>query len=128
MGLFNFLAFLLLKILCNLIFMQNLLNASNCNHKQNFGKCQGNLIFIFDELSESRCWIFFRFLVFLAEENVASFTVTRFHRKWDSATMRNYMKTFHANIGHNLAQKFLTRYLYYGKYKFVTPHHSIKAL
>ena len=63
---------------------------------------QCDLTFIFDVLSESRIG-FVSFLVFLALENVVSFTKTRFYRKQSSVTMPNYMETFHANIGHNLA-------------------------
>ena len=38
MGLANFVAFLLLKILYNPLSMQNSLNGCNCLHKQNFEK------------------------------------------------------------------------------------------
>ena len=70
---------------------------------------QGDLTFIFDVLSESLIR-FVSFFVFLAVENVASFTKTCFYRKRGSVTMRKYVETFHVNIGHNLAQRFLTRY------------------
>ena len=70
---------------------------------------QGDLTFIFDVLSESLIR-FVSFLVFLAVENVVSFTKTCFYRKRGSVTMRKYVETFHVNIGHNLAQRFLTRY------------------
>ena len=70
---------------------------------------QHDLTFIFDVLSESRIG-FVSFLVFLALENV-SFMKTRFYRKRSSVTMHNYVETFHANIGHNLAQKLFTGYL-----------------
>ena len=62
---------------------------------------QRDLTFIFDVLPESRIG-FVSFLVFLALENAVSFTKTRFYRKRSSRTMRNYMETFHANIGHSL--------------------------
>ena len=75
---------------------------------------QGDLTFIFDVLSESLIR-FVSFLVFLAVENVVSFTKTCFYRKRGSVTMRKYVEMFHVNIGHNLAQKFLTRYLSYRK-------------
>ena len=39
MGLVNFVAFFLLKILYNLVSMKCFLNANNCWHKLNFGKC-----------------------------------------------------------------------------------------
>ena len=58
--------------------------------------------FIFYVLSELRIG-FVSFLVFLALENVVSFTKTRSYWKWSSGTMRNYVETFHANIGHSLA-------------------------
>ena len=61
-----------------------------------------DLTFIFDILSESPIR-FVSFLVFLAVENVASFTKTCFYRKRGSVTMRKYVETFHVNIGHNLA-------------------------
>ena len=63
---------------------------------------QGDLTFIFDDLSESSI-CFVSFLVFLAVENVVSFTKTCFYRKRGSVTMRKYVETFHVNIGHNLA-------------------------
>ena len=63
---------------------------------------KGDLIFIFDVLSESPIR-FVSFLVFLAVENVVSFTKTCFYRKRGSVTIRKYVETFHVNIGHNLA-------------------------
>ena len=63
---------------------------------------QGDLTFIFDFLSESPI-CFVSFLVFLAVENVVSFTKTCFYRKRGSVTMRKYVETFHFNIGHNFA-------------------------
>ena len=75
---------------------------------------QCDLTFIFGVLSESAIR-FVSFLVFLAVENVASFTKTCFYRKRGSVTMRKYVEMFHVNIGHNLAEKFLTRYLSYRK-------------
>ena len=61
-----------------------------------------DLTFIYDVYSELRIG-FVSFLVILALENVVSFTKTCFYRKRSSVTMRNYVETFHANIGHNLA-------------------------
>ena len=63
---------------------------------------KGSLILIFDVLSES-CIGFFSFSVFLAAEDVISFTVTRSYRNRGSVIMRTYVKTFHVNIGYNLA-------------------------
>ena len=63
---------------------------------------QGDFTFIFDVLSELPIR-FVSFLVFLAVENVVSFTKTCFYRKRGSVTMRKYVETFHVNIGHNLA-------------------------
>ena len=63
---------------------------------------QRGLTFTFNVLSESRI-VFVSFLVFLALENVKSFTRTCFYRKQISVTMCNYVETFHANISHNLA-------------------------
>ena len=39
MVLMNFVAFVIFKILLNLVSMQNLLNANNCWHKQNLENC-----------------------------------------------------------------------------------------
>ena len=75
---------------------------------------QSDLIFIFDVLSESNIGLV-SFLVFLAVENVVSFTKTCFYQKQISLTMRKYVEMFHVNIGHNLESKFLTRYLSYRK-------------
>ena len=52
-------------------------------------------------LSESRIG-FVLFLVFLALENVISFTKTRFYWKWSSGTLRNYVETFHVSTSHSL--------------------------
>ena len=44
--------------------------------------------------------------------------------------MCNYGKTFHVNIGHNLARKFLTTYFFFRKQKFVSPFskcHNLKT-
>ena len=62
----------------------------------------GDLTFIFNVLSESPIG-FALFLVFLAVENVISFTKTCFYRKRGSVTMRKYVETFHVNNGHTLA-------------------------
>ena len=61
-----------------------------------------DLTFIYHALSELRIG-FVSFLIILALENVVSFRKTCFYQKRSSATMRNYVETFHANIGHNLA-------------------------
>ena len=99
----NFVAFSRLKILYNLVSMKYFLNA---NKKVDISKIlkniQRGLAFIFDVLSESRIR-FVSFLVFLALENVVSFTKTRFYQKRSSVTMRNYVDTFRTNIGHSLA-------------------------
>ena len=43
---------------------------------------------------------FFHFLVFLAVENVLSFTVTRFHRKWERTTIWKRFTLISATIWH----------------------------
>ena len=63
---------------------------------------KSDLTFIYDVLSELRTG-FVSFSVILALKNVVSFTKTCFYRKRNSVTTRNYVETFHANIGHNLA-------------------------
>ena len=63
---------------------------------------QSELTFTFVVLQESLI-SFVSFLVFLTIKNVVIFTKTSFYRKQNSVIMRNYMETFHANIGHNLA-------------------------
>ena len=60
------------------------------------------LTYIYDVLSEL-CIGFLSFLVILALENVVSFIETCFYRKRSSLIMLNYVETFHANIGYNLA-------------------------
>ena len=96
MDLVNFVAFLILKILYNLVSRKYFLNANDCRHVQR------NLTFSFDVVSKSRI-DFVSFLVYLALENVVSFTKPRFYWKWTSGTMRNYVETFRTNIGHSLA-------------------------
>ena len=54
-------------------------------------------------------------------ENVVGSTKTRFYRKRISVTMCNYVEKFHANIGHNLALKLLTKYLFHRKRKLWPP-------
>ena len=63
---------------------------------------QGDLTFIFYVLSESRIG-FVSFWVFLAQENVVSFTKTCFYRKRSSVTIRTYLEIFRTNIGHDFA-------------------------
>ena len=63
---------------------------------------QCDLTFIFDVLSEAAIR-FVSFFIFLAVENVASFTKTCFYRLWGSVTMPKYVESFHVNIGHNSA-------------------------
>ena len=63
---------------------------------------QSELTFTFVVLQESLI-SFVSFLVFLTIKNVVIFTKTSFYRKQNSVIMCNYMETFHANIGHNLA-------------------------
>ena len=63
---------------------------------------QSDLTFIYDVLSQLYLG-FVSFFVILALENIVSFTKACFYRKRRSVTMRNYVKTFHANIGHSLA-------------------------
>ena len=60
---------------------------------------QDELTFNFDLLSIG----FVSFIVFVALENVVSFTKTRFYQKRSNVTMHNYVKTFHTNVDHNLA-------------------------
>ena len=50
----------------------------------------------------------------------------KLYEKRDSVTMRNYVETFRTNIDHNLAKKFLARYLSYSKIKSCDP--PFKAL
>ena len=102
MGLVDFVAFLFLKILYNLVSMKYFLNVNNCWHKQSFEKRPQWTFLFFDVLSESRIG-FVPLLAFWALGSVVSFTKTRFYQKRSSVTMRNYVETFHANIGHNLA-------------------------
>ena len=62
---------------------------------------QSELTYIYDAFSELQIG-FASFLVILALVNVVSFTKTCFYRKRSSVTMRNYVETFNANIGHDL--------------------------
>ena len=73
MGLVNFVACLLLKILYNLVYMQITANIIKI-----LRIAQRDFTLIFDVLSESRIG-FVSFLVFLAVGNVFSFTTTRFY-------------------------------------------------
>ena len=67
---------------------------------ENLKNVQADLSFIFDVLSES-CIDFGSFLVFLAVKNVVRFTKACFYQKRHSVTMRKYVETLYANIGHN---------------------------
>ena len=63
---------------------------------------RGDITFAYDVFSELRIG-FASVLAILALENVVSFIKTCFYRKQSTVIMRNYVETFHANIGHNLA-------------------------
>ena len=66
---------------------------------------QRDLTFIFDVLSESRIG-FVSFFIFLTLELLSVSQELVFYRKQNKVqnrTMRNYVETFHANIGHSLA-------------------------
>ena len=73
MVLLNSVAFVVFKILRNLVSMQNFLNANNCGHKENFGNCPMRPHLYFNVLTEYVI-NFASNLVFLAVENVVSFT------------------------------------------------------
>ena len=62
---------------------------------------EGGLTFIFDVLSDSPIR-FVSLLVFLAAENVVSFTKTCFYWKRSSVTMCKYVEIIYVNIGHSL--------------------------
>ena len=100
-GLVNFAAFLLLKILYNLVSMKYFQDTNNCWHKQSFKKCPAWPYLYFWCTFRFTHW-FCLFFVFLALESVVSSTKTRFYRIQSSVTMRNYVETFHTNINHNL--------------------------
>ena len=73
MTLVNFVAFVVFKILENLVSMQNTLNTSNCWRKQNFKNCPAQSYFYFKFESESSTH-YALFSIVLAEKNAGSFT------------------------------------------------------
>ena len=87
MGLVNFIAFLLLKILYNLVSMKYFLNAITGDINKILKSVQSDLTFIYDVLSELRIG-FVSFLVILALENVVNFTKKMFLSK---LKQRNYV-------------------------------------
>ena len=77
MTLVKFVTFVVLKILDNLVSMQNSLNANNCWSKQNFETVQRNLTFILNGLSEPSIH-FTQLSIVLAKTNVSTFTENGF--------------------------------------------------
>ena len=69
---------------------------------------QGDLMFIFDKLSEFVV-IFVSNLIFSAVKNVVSFKLNEFSRKRGRRTMRNYVETFSLYNGYNIAPEVLTK-------------------
>ena len=82
--------------------MKYFLNPNNYYISKILKNVHRDLTFIFDLLSNSRIG-FASFLVFLALENVVSFTKTCFYPKRSNVAMRNDVEKFHVNIGHSLA-------------------------
>ena len=91
MVLINFVAFIVFKILLNLVSMQNLLNGNNCWHKQNLENCPSWRHVCFQCTFRISYWCY---LIFesLGCRKCFSFTWNGFSRKWGCITMRNYVE------------------------------------
>ena len=105
MALINLFVFVVLKILHNLVFMQNSLLANNCWHKQNFGKCQGWHDLCFE------CTVFAWICLVLETRNVVSFIKTWFYWKRGCGTLRYCVETFQCNSMYYAVHKLCTQIL-----------------
>ena len=112
----NVIAFAVLKILHNLVFIQRSLFANNCWSKIR-KSTQRDLTFILIELSE-KLNSFLKIHLVLEIKNVASFITTRFYLKGGCTKMREHAETFHANKGCKMAIAFFIPISPFSKKKF----------
>ena len=89
MALINALVFVVLKILDNLVFVQESLEANNCRRKQTSKSAQAGIAFILDILSK-KANVFAQICLVLEMKNVVGFIKTRFYWKQGCVTMCNY--------------------------------------
>ena len=102
MAFFNFMTFIVLKILDNS-------NSNTCLCKQNFENCTRHLNFTLNVLSEYSI-SFSQFLIFLAKKNVVNFQ-SDFYRKRGCVTILNYLGTCKGICSYNLVYNFLVQLL-----------------
>ena len=112
----NVIAFAVLKILHNLVFIRRSLFANNCWSKIR-KSTQRDLTFILIELSE-KLNSFLKIHLLLEIKNVASFITTRFYLKGGCTKMREHAETFHANKGCKMAIAFFIPISPFSKKKF----------
>ena len=112
----NVIAFAVLKILHNLVFIRRSLFANNCWSKIR-KSTQRDLTFILIELSE-KLNSFVKIHLVLEIKNVASFITTRFYLKGGCTKMREHAETFHANKGCKMAIAFFIPISPFSKKKF----------
>ena len=112
----NVIAFAVLKILHNLVFIRRSLFANNCWSKIR-KSTQRDLTFILIELSE-KLNSFLKIHLVLEIKNVASFITTRFYLKGGCTKMREHAETFHANTGCKMAIAFFIPISPFSKKKF----------
>ena len=110
MLLIYFVAFVVFKILFNLVSMQNLLNANNCWHKQNSENCPTWPHIHFQCTFKISYWFY---LIFgsLDCRKCCLLVSHGFSRKRGGITMRNYMETCKGICSYNLGYNFFAFFL-----------------
>ena len=116
MGFVNVIAFAVLKILHNLVFIQRSLFANNRWSKIR-KSTQRDLTFILIELSE-KLNSFLKIHLVLEIKNVSSFKTTRFYLKGGCTKMREHAETLHANTDCKIATAFFVPISLFSKKKF----------
>ena len=103
MILINFVAFVIFKILLNLVSMQSLLNTNICWHKQNLENCSTWTHICFQCTFRVSYWFC---LIFSFQGYKKCFTWNGFSRKRSGVTMRNYVETCKGICGYSLVYNF----------------------
>ena len=123
MGFVNVIAFAVLKILHNLVFIQRSLFANNRWSKIR-KSTQRDLTFILIELSE-KLNSFLKIHLVLETKSIASFITTCFYWKGGCTKMREHAETLHANTGCKIATAFFVPISLFSKKKFTVQFSNV---
>ena len=123
MAFVNVIAFAVLKILHNLVFIQRSLFANNRWSKIR-KSTQRDLTFILIELSE-KLNSFLKIHLVLETKSIASFITTCFYWKGGCTKMREHAETLHANTGCKIATAFFVPISLFSKKKFTVPFSNV---